>query len=98
MKLHTHLCDLLGIEYPILQSGMRRVAGPELAAEVSNAGGLGILAGLLTKGGDLRPQIRRVPELTARPFRLKPRLHSEPRTTLQPPAHPPGRAARVQAT
>jgi len=68
MKLRTALCDLLGIEYPILQSGMRRVAGPELAAQVSNAGGLGILAGLLAKGEDLRTQIRRVRELTDRPF------------------------------
>src|SRR5260370_40502418 len=58
MKLHNALCDLLEIEYPILQSGMRRVAGPELAAQVSNAGGLGILAGLLAKGEDLRAQIR----------------------------------------
>jgi enoyl-[acyl-carrier protein] reductase II len=43
---HTSLCDLLGIEYPVLQSGMGSVAGPELAAEVSRAGGLGIVAGL----------------------------------------------------
>ena len=44
---HTRLCDLLGIDYPILQSGMGTVAGPELAAAVSNAGGLGNLAGFL---------------------------------------------------
>lgn len=44
--LRTPLCDLLGTEYPILQSGMGMVASPELAAEVSHAGGLGILAGL----------------------------------------------------
>ncbi len=54
MTLRTPLCDLLKIDYPILQSGMRRIAGPELAAQVSNAGGLGILAGLLAKGKDLR--------------------------------------------
>jgi len=37
-KFRTPLCDLLGIEYPILQSGMGGVAGPKLAAEVSRAG------------------------------------------------------------
>lgn len=42
----TPLTDVLGIEVPILQSGMRGDAGPELAAQVSAAGGLGILAGL----------------------------------------------------
>jgi NAD(P)H-dependent flavin oxidoreductase YrpB (nitropropane dioxygenase family) len=45
-SLRTRLCDLLGIEYPIVQSGMSRVAGPELVAELCRAGGLGILAGL----------------------------------------------------
>ena len=45
-RLRTSLCDLLNIEYPILQSGMGSVAGPELVAAVSRAGGLGILAGL----------------------------------------------------
>ena len=44
MAFRTALCDLLGIEYPILQSGMGSVAGPDLAAEVSRAGGLGIMA------------------------------------------------------
>src|SRR5260370_26712700 len=98
MKLHTHLCDLLGIEYPILQSGMRRVAGPELAAEVSNAGGLGILAGLLTKGEDLRAQIRRGRELTGRPLGVNLWLHSELRPPLDPAAPPQGRGDAVQET
>src|SRR5215204_521324 len=40
---HTRLCDLLGIDYPILQSGMGGIAGPDLVATVTNAGGLGIL-------------------------------------------------------
>ena len=46
MTLRTPLCDLLGIEHPIVQSGMGGVAGPDLVAEVSKAGGLGIIAGL----------------------------------------------------
>jgi Nitronate monooxygenase len=44
---HTRLCEVLGIDYLILQSGMGGVAGPALAAEISNAGGLGILAAAL---------------------------------------------------
>ena len=66
--LSTDVCRLLGIEYPILQSGMGGIAGPALAAEVSNAGGLGILAGLLTPPDVLRAQIRHLRSLTDRPF------------------------------
>jgi nitronate monooxygenase len=94
----TPLCDLLGIEYPILQSGMGRVAGPELVAEVCKAGGLGILAGLGVKGEDLKKQIRRVRELTDRPFGVNLWLHTE----LRPPADvtkiPEERVRAVQAT
>src|SRR5262249_43262231 len=64
----SSLRRLLGIRYPIVQSGMGRVAGPELAAEVSRAGGLGILAGLNLAPDELRQQARRVRELTDRPF------------------------------
>ncbi len=98
MYLHTNLCDLLGIEYPILQSGMRRVAGPELAAEVSSGGGLGILAGLLAKGEDLRDQIRRVRELTDRPFGVNLWLHSELRPPVDPATLPQERVHAVQET
>ena len=66
--LSTALCGLLGIDYPILQSGMGGIAGPELAASISSAGGLGVLAGTLTPPDDLRGAIRRVRELTDRPF------------------------------
>src|ERR1700682_326510 len=96
MKLHTQLCDLLKINYPILQSGMRRVAGPELAAEVSNSGALGILAGLLAKGEDLRVQIRRVRELTDRPFGVNLWLHSDVRPPVDPATLPQERVHAVQ--
>ena len=43
MTFRTPLCDLLDIEYPILLAGMGGGSGPELAAAVSNAGGLGVL-------------------------------------------------------
>src|SRR5262249_27014644 len=70
MTFRTALCDLLGIEYPIVQSGMGAIAGPELVAEVCRAGGLGILAGLNVPPDDLRAMIRRVRELTDRPVRV----------------------------
>lgn len=44
--LHTPLCDLLGIKYPIILAGMARTSGGPLAAAVSNAGGLGVIGGL----------------------------------------------------
>ena len=43
--LHTPLCDLLDVRYPILNAGIGWAAGPELAAAVSNAGGFGVLGG-----------------------------------------------------
>ena len=85
MTLRTSLCDLLGIEYPIVQSGMGSVAGPELAAEVSKAGGLGILGGLLKTADQLRDEIRRVRARTARPFGVNLWLHQELRPPV--PAH-----------
>jgi nitronate monooxygenase len=84
MVFRTALCDLLGIEYPILQSGMGGIAGPELVAEVSRAGALGILAGLNVPADELRRRIRRVRELTDRPFGVNLWLHSE----LRPPTDP----------
>src|SRR5215470_2927424 len=69
------LCSSLGIRYPIVQSGMSRVAGPELVAAVSNAGGLGILAALRLEPDDLRAEIRRIRELTALPFGVNLWLH-----------------------
>ena len=44
--IRTPLCDLLGIKYPILLAGMNQVAGAELAAAVTNAGGLGMVGGV----------------------------------------------------
>jgi nitronate monooxygenase len=95
--LHTALCDLLGIEYPILQSGMANVAGPELVAEVSRAGGLGILAGLGVPPDDLRVRIRRVRELTDRPFGVNLWLHRELRPPVDPATIGEDRLAAVHA-
>jgi nitronate monooxygenase len=84
MTFRTALCDLLGIEYPIVQSGMGAIAGPELVAEVCRAGGLGILAGLYAPPDTLRAMIRRVRELTDRPFGVNLWLHR----ALRPPIDP----------
>jgi len=84
MRLHTRLCELLGLEHPIVQSGMGGVAGPDLVAEVSRAGALGILAGLNVPPDDLRTMIRRVRELTDRPFGVNLWLHP----ALRPPVDP----------
>ena len=43
-RLHTRICDLFGIDVPIVQTGMGWVAGPRLVSATAEAGGLGILA------------------------------------------------------
>jgi NAD(P)H-dependent flavin oxidoreductase YrpB (nitropropane dioxygenase family) len=68
MALHTRLCALLGIQYPILLAGMGRASTPELAAAVSNAGGLGVIGAASCGPHQLRAWIRRTRELTDRPF------------------------------
>lgn len=66
--LRTSLCEVLGIKYPILQGGMAWVATAELAAAVSNAGGLGIIGAGNAPGDYVRTQIRKAKELTDKPF------------------------------
>ena len=66
--LHTPLCDLLGIRYPICQAGMAFVARSSLAAAVSAAGGLGVIAAAHGTPALLRDEIRRVRDLTDKPF------------------------------
>jgi NAD(P)H-dependent flavin oxidoreductase YrpB (nitropropane dioxygenase family) len=66
----TELCRALGIEHPILSVGFAAGAGPELAAAVSNAGGLGVIGGSGFPPSYLRERIRATRELTDRPFGL----------------------------
>ena len=66
--MKTKITELLGIEYPIFQGGMAWIAESTLAAAVSNAGGLGIIAGGSAPIDYLRDQIRRCKELTDKPF------------------------------
>jgi nitronate monooxygenase len=95
--LRTSLCDLLGIEYPVLQSGMGNVAGPDLVAEVSRGGGLGILAGLNVPPEELRSRIRQVRALTDRPFGVNLWLHTEIRPPVDPATIPADRLDAVHS-
>lgn len=68
IKIRTPLCELLGIEYPILQGGMAWVATGELAAAVSEAGGLGIIGAGNAPAHVIREEIRKVRARTGKPF------------------------------
>ena len=68
MTVHTPICELLGIQVPILLAGMGGASTPELAAAVSDAGGLGVLGAAGCGPKQLRAWIRRTRELTDRPF------------------------------
>ena len=66
--LHTPICDLFGIEYPVMLAGMGGVSTAPLVAAVSNAGGLGVIGGATMDAAMLRDQIRQTKELTDKPF------------------------------
>ncbi|MEE1131806.1 MAG: nitronate monooxygenase family protein [Caryophanon sp.] len=69
MKWSTRITDLLGIDYPIIQGGLAYLAYSELAAAVSNAGGLGQITAMSLKSPDeLREEIRKTRALTDKPF------------------------------
>jgi NAD(P)H-dependent flavin oxidoreductase YrpB (nitropropane dioxygenase family) len=74
--LRTRLCDLLGIDVPIVCAPMGpSITGPELAAAVSNAGGLGVISFGADPPDLLRQQIRRLRDLTDKPFGVNFILH-----------------------
>jgi NAD(P)H-dependent flavin oxidoreductase YrpB (nitropropane dioxygenase family) len=66
--LHTPICDLFGVRYPIVQTGMGYVSGPRLTAATANAGGLGILASGTMTYPELERAIRETRERTDAPF------------------------------
>ncbi|MFE6167287.1 NAD(P)H-dependent flavin oxidoreductase [Viridibacillus arvi] len=69
MKWKTRVTDLLGIEYPIIQGGLAYLAYADLAAAVSNAGGLGQITAMSLESPEaLRKEIQKVRHLTDRPF------------------------------
>ena len=85
-KLKTPLCDVLGIEHPVIQAGMGwdsrgSTTPPKLVAAVSNAGGLGVIGGSPLQPEFIRERIRRTRDLTDRPFGVDitlPRLARSP--------------------
>ncbi|MEO8450310.1 MAG: nitronate monooxygenase [Gemmatimonadota bacterium] len=66
--MRTPLCDLLGIDVPIIQAPIGSASCPELVAAVAEAGGLGLLAASWLTPDQLRSSIRRTRTLTSRPF------------------------------
>lgn len=66
--MKSRICDLIGIDYPIIQGGMAWVANPSLASAVSNAGGLGIVACGHAPGEIVQGFIDEMHQLTDKPF------------------------------
>src|SRR5260370_824495 len=64
----TRGCELFGVRYPIVQTGMGFVSGPRLAAATANAGGLGILASATMSYAELAAAVEETRSLTAAPF------------------------------
>jgi nitronate monooxygenase len=82
MTIRTRFTDLVGIDYPIVQGGMMWVGRAELAAAVSNAGGLGIITALTQPTpDDLRREIDRCRAMTDKPFGVN--------LTILPSVNPP---------
>lgn len=92
--IKTRITELLGIEHPIVQGGMQWVGRAELAAAVSNAGGLGILTGLTQPTpDDLRREIDRCRAMTDKPFGVN--LTILP--SVNPPPYPEFRKAIIDS-
>ena len=77
VSLKKDICNLIGIKYPIFQGGMAWVSESNLAAAVSNAGGLGIIAGANAPASHIREEIRKTKKLTDKPFGLNIMLLSD---------------------
>ena len=88
--MRTRITELFGVEHPIIQGGMHMVGYAEMAAAVSNAGGLGIITGL-TQGTpeNLTKEIKRCREMTDKPFGVN--------LTFLPAVTPPDYPGFVQA-
>jgi enoyl-[acyl-carrier protein] reductase II len=75
--MKSRICELLNIEYPIFQGAMARISDASLAAAVSEAGGLGIIAGGTAPADFVRAEVRKTKELTKKPFGVNIMLLSE---------------------
>ena len=88
--MKTRITELFGIRHPIIQGGMHFVGLAEMAAAVSNAGGLGIITGLTQRTpADLAKEIARCREMTDQPFGVN--------LTFLPSVNPPDYPAYLQA-
>jgi len=88
--MKTRITELFGIRHPIIQGGMHFVGLAEMAAAVSNAGGLGIITGLTQRTpADLAHEIRRCREMTDKPFGVN--------LTFLPSINPPDYPGYIQA-
>jgi nitronate monooxygenase len=83
MKLHSPLCDLFGIEYPIVLAGMGGASTPALAAAVSNAGGLGVLGAAACQPEARREWSRQTRARTDKPFGVDTLLPASVRRSAQ---------------
>jgi NAD(P)H-dependent flavin oxidoreductase YrpB (nitropropane dioxygenase family) len=70
LKFHTRLCDVLGIEYPIIQAGMGGFSDPPLVIAVSEAGGLGTLGAATYTADGLDVAIKEIRKGTKKPFAI----------------------------
>src|SRR5882672_1006738 len=100
MPLHTPICDVLGIEFPIVLAGMGGASTPKLAAAVSNAGGLGILGAAACQPDQLRAWIAETRSLTDKPFGVDTLLPASVRRAKAEPGKGPSpldQVAKLQA-
>jgi len=74
--LQSPICEMLGIKYPVFQGGMAWISDARLAAAVSNAGGLGIIAAGNAPGSYVREEVRKAREMTDKPFAVNVMLMS----------------------
>lgn len=89
MALKSRICEILGIEYPILLAGMGGASVPALAAAVSNAGGLGVLGAAACSPDQLRGWIRETRKLTDKPFGVDTLLPASVRRDTSPQSGAP---------
>lgn len=91
--LRTRLCDLLDIEYPVILAGMGGVSTAELVAAVSEAGGLGVVGAASMPAEEIERQVRRIRDLTSKPFGVDVLLPSGVATPRPVPAAAEGAPA-----
>jgi NAD(P)H-dependent flavin oxidoreductase YrpB (nitropropane dioxygenase family) len=95
--MKTSICDLLGIEVPVVLAGMGGASTPKLAAAVSNAGGLGILGAAACQPDELRAWITETRRLTSKPFGVDTLLPASVRRAKSEPGKGPSPMDRLPA-